>query len=82
MGRMAYLHSNPLDLLDAEVWTAASTGGIWRDDTDADRYDFLVAICEAKYTASNKGVVYGGARRMVLVYKLEGQDGITCRDIA
>ena len=72
---------NALDTLDAEAWTPASTGGVWGDDDAQDRHDFMVVIREARCTGTNTGVLYGGLRRVVIIYKLEGQDGVTCRDI-
>lgn len=69
------------DCTAAGTWTPASTGGIWGDDTDVDRHDFLVVVREAKCSITNDGINYGGNRRMAIIYKLEGQDGVTCRDI-
>ena len=58
-----------------------STTGIWALDADQDRHDYVVVIREARCNSDNNGVADGGLRRIVIVYKLEGQDGITCRDI-
>ena len=70
--------SNPL--VAAAPATPAATS-IWGADTHEDRHDKITIIQSAKCNAANDGIEYGGLRRIVILYKLEGQDGITCRDI-
>ena len=86
-GSVAGYCSNPLlttlvACVSPASWTATSPGsGTWKDEDDQDRHDFLVIVRSARCNGDNTGIQDGGLRRIVIVYKLEGQDGITCRDI-
>lgn len=71
--------TNPLT---ATAPAAPAATSLWGTAAiEQDEHDKISIIRNAQCNAANDGIAYGGIRRMVILYRLEGQDGITCRDI-
>ena len=52
-----------------------------RSGTNVGRFDIVAVLQNGRCNENNDGVIYGGLRRIAIVYILEGQSEITCRDI-